>query len=109
MGRPEHSNTSKTDREVPPWQAPEGHPYFGTRFAYENGEGSHPRLAKRFAVSRAVVGKLTPASSRSSRCDARAAWRIVSATRDRLQQAFFLRADRVLVAFLGVHCACRRY
>lgn len=27
--------------------------------AYENGEGSHARLAKRFAVSRAVVGKLT--------------------------------------------------
>ena len=27
--------------------------------AYENGEGSHAALAKRFAVSRAVVGKLT--------------------------------------------------
>ncbi|HUE13952.1 MAG TPA: IS630 transposase-related protein [Planctomycetaceae bacterium] len=27
--------------------------------AYESGEGSHARLAKRFAVSRAVVGKLT--------------------------------------------------
>lgn len=27
--------------------------------AYENAEGSHARLAKRFAVSRAVVGKLT--------------------------------------------------
>jgi len=26
--------------------------------AYENGEGSHQRLAKRFSVSRAVVGKL---------------------------------------------------
>jgi transposase len=27
--------------------------------AYENDEGSHARLAERFAVSRAVVGKLT--------------------------------------------------